>query len=69
MYLALYSGKPVKAKMDKDDVVHRVYFLDMKKCLDSRADREEIILFLPDTFKIPSDSGCEIDLDLSTLEQ
>lgn len=69
MYLALYSGKPVKTKTDKDDVVHRVYFLDMKKCLDPRADREEAILSLPDTFKILSDFGRKIDLDLSTLEQ
>lgn len=69
MYLALYSGKPVKTKTDKDDVVHRVYFLDMKKCLDPRADREEAILSLPDTFRILSDFGRKIDLDLSTLEQ
>lgn len=69
MYLALYSGKPVKTKTDKDDVVHRVYFLDMKKCLDPHADREEAILSLPDTFKILSDFGRKIDLDLSTLEQ
>ena len=69
MYLALYIGKPVKTKTDKDDVVHRVYFLDMKKCLDPRADREEAILSLPDTFKILSDFGRKIDLDLSTLEQ
>ena len=33
MYLALYSGKPVKTKTDKGEKAQRVYFLDMENAL------------------------------------
>jgi len=66
MYLALRSGKPVKTKTEKGDVIHRVYFLDMAKCLDPDADREEAVISMPETLKITSDFGRKVELDLST---
>jgi len=66
MYLALRSGKPVKTKTEKGDEIHRVYFLDMTKCLDSGTDREEAVISMPATLKITSDFGRKVELDLST---
>jgi hypothetical protein len=66
MYLALRSGMPVKTKTEKGTEVHRVYFLDMAKCLDAAEDREEAVLSVPDTLRVTSDFGRKVDLDLST---
>lgn len=66
MYLALRSGKPVKTKTEKGEEIHRVYFLDMGKCLDPEADREEAVISLPHTLKVTSDFGRKVELDLST---
>jgi hypothetical protein len=66
MYLALRSGMPVKTKTEKGTEVHRVYFLDMAKCLDAAEDREEAVLSGPDTLRVTSDFGRKVDLDLST---
>jgi hypothetical protein len=66
MYLALRSGLPVKTKTEKGAEVHRVYFLDMAKCLDPDEDREEAVLSIPDTLRVTSDFGRKVDLDLST---
>lgn len=66
MYLALRSGKPVKTRTEKGADVHRVYFLDMAKCLDPAEDREDAVLSVPDSLKITSDFGRKVDLDLST---
>jgi hypothetical protein len=67
MYLALRSGQPVKTRTEKGVEVHRVYFLDMAKCLDPAADREEAVISVPDSLKITSDFGRQVDLDVSTL--
>jgi hypothetical protein len=66
MYLALRSGTSVKTKTEKGTEVHRVYFLDMAKCLDPAEDREEAVLSVPDTLQVTSDFGRKVDLDLST---
>ncbi len=66
MYLALRGGVPVKTKTEKGTEVHRVYFLDMAKCLDPAEDREEAVLSVPDTLQVTSDFGRKVDLDLST---
>jgi uncharacterized protein with ParB-like and HNH nuclease domain len=52
MYLALRSGKPVKTRTEKGAEVHRVYFLDMAKCLDPAEDREDAVISVPDSLKI-----------------
>ena len=66
MYLALRSGKPVKTKTEKGNEISRIYFLDMCKCLDPKADREEAVVSMPETLKITSDFGRKVELDLST---
>lgn len=66
LYLALRSGLPVKTKTEKGAEVHRFYFLDMAKCLDPAEDREEAVLSVPETFRVTSDFGRKVDLDLST---
>jgi hypothetical protein len=66
MYLALRSGRAVKTRTEKGQEIHRVYFLDMAKCLDLGSDREEAIISVPDTLKVTSDFGRKVDLDLST---
>lgn len=69
MYLALYSGQPVRTRTDKGEEVKRIYFFDMRKCLDPQVDREEAIISVSDTYQITSDFGRRIDLDLSTPDR
>jgi hypothetical protein len=66
MYLALRSGLPVKTKTEKGAEVHRIYFLDMAKCLDPNEDREAAVMSVPASLQVTSDFGRKIDLDLST---
>lgn len=68
MYLSLRSGLPVKTRTEKGADIHRVYFLDMFKCLDPNEDREEAVISVPDTLQVTSDFGRKVDLDLSTPE-
>lgn len=68
LYLALRSGQPVPTRTEKGADIRRVYFLDMAKCLDGSADREEAVLSIPETLQISSDFGRKIELDVSTPE-
>lgn len=66
MYLSLRSGQPVPTRTEKGADIRRIYFLDMTKCLDREADREEAVVSVPDTLQVTSDFGRKVDLDLST---
>lgn len=66
MYLALRSGQAVKTRTEKGADIKRVYFLDMAKCLDPAADREEAVVSVPETLQVTSDFGRKVDLDVST---
>ncbi len=66
MYLALRSGIAVKTRTEKNEEIHRVYFLDMATCLDPNADREDAVISVPETFRVVSDFGRKVDLDVST---
>ncbi|MCL1618310.1 DUF262 domain-containing protein [Ralstonia pseudosolanacearum] len=68
MYLALRSGQPVPTRTEKGADIRRLYFLDMAKCLDSDADREEAVISVPETLQVTSDFGRKVDLDVSTPE-
>lgn len=68
MYLALRSGQPVPTRTEKGADIRRLYFLDMTKCLDESADREEAVLSVPETLQVTSDFGRKIELDVSTPE-
>lgn len=65
MFLALRSGQPVKTRTEKGAEIHRVYFLDMAKCLDPTEDREDAVISVPDSLKVTSDFGRKVDLDVS----
>lgn len=69
MYLALRSGLPVKTTTEKGLEVKRVYFLDMAKCLDPEADREDAVISVPANLQMTSDFGRKVELDLSSPEQ
>lgn len=66
MYLSLRSGQPVPTRTEKGADIRRIYFLNMTKCLDPEADREEAVVSVPDTLQVTSDFGRKVDLDLST---
>ncbi|OAI65085.1 hypothetical protein RSP795_01835 [Ralstonia solanacearum] len=68
MYLSLRSGQPVPTRTEKGADIRRLYFLDMAKCLDSDADREEAVVSVPETLQVTSDFGRKVDLDVSTPE-
>jgi hypothetical protein len=68
MYLALRSGQPVPTRTEKGADIRRLYFLDMAKCLDPDADREEAVISVPETLQVTSDFGRKVDRDLSTPE-
>lgn len=68
MYLALRSGQPVMTRTEKGQDILRVYFCDMQKCLDPNEDREEAIISVPETLKVTTDFGRNVECDLSTPE-
>jgi len=70
LYLALRSGKPVQTRNDQGKDIERVYYLNIEKCLDSKADREEeAVLSLPADRVRRTNFNRDIDLDLSSREQ
>lgn len=68
MYLSLRSGQPVPTRTEKGADIRRLYFLDMAKCLDPNADREEAVISVPESLQVTSDFGRKVDLDVSTPE-
>ena len=68
MYLALRSGQSVPTRTEKGADIRRLYFLDMAKCLDASADREEAVISVPESLQVTSDFGRKVDLDVSTPE-
>ena len=67
-YLALKSGRPVKTTTEKGQDIERVYFLDMKLCMDANADRESAVVSLPASLKETEDFGRKVIRDVSTPE-
>jgi len=68
MYLALHSRQPVKTRTENGAEIYRVYFLDMAKCLDREADREDAVVSVPENLQITSDFGRRVELDISSSE-
>ena len=68
-YLALKSGIPVRTKTEKGQDIQRLYFLDMAKCMDATADREDAVVSVPESMQVTEDFGRKIILDLSTPER
>src|SRR5262245_1934954 len=44
LYMALKSGRPVPTRTEKDEPIERIYYLDIIKCIDPDADREEAVV-------------------------
>lgn len=68
LYLTLVNKDPVSTVTAKKENIKRYYYLDMKKCLDTKADRLDAIISVPENKKITSNFGRKIELDLSTSE-
>lgn len=69
LYLALRSSEPVPTQTEKGQKIQRFYYLDMRKCLDSEADRMEAVVGVPPDRIIRSDFARQIDLDLSAQKR
>lgn len=64
LYMALRSGRAVKTETDKGASIERLYYLDMKKCLDPAVDRNDAVVGVPSDKVLRSDFGRVVDLDL-----
>lgn len=69
LYLALRSGKAVPTRTEKGKDVERVYFFDMKACLDPEVDRFDAIASLPPDKIQRKVFGREVALDVSTRDK
>jgi hypothetical protein len=69
LYLCLFSGKPVKTTNEKKQEIERLYYLDMRICLDPEADRIDAVVSIPPDKMVKSDFGRKIELDVSTREK
>ena len=69
LYSALYSTKPVHTRTDKGKEIDRYYYIDIEKAMDPNADDEEVIISVPETRKVTSNFGRNVDLDLSSPEK
>lgn len=68
LYLSLYSRKPVPTTNERGQRIERLYYLDMRKCLDPDEDRVDAIVSVPKTRKVTEDIGRTVVLDLSARE-
>jgi hypothetical protein len=69
LYLALASEQPVPTTTSKHQEIDRIYYLDIRKCLDPMEDRLDAVLSIPPDRKVTSDFGRKVDLDVSTSEK
>jgi len=69
MYQVTLRGKVVQTKTPKNKLVDRWFYLDIAKCLDPSADREEAIVAVPEDKVIRTDFNRTEVLDLSTEEK
>lgn len=68
LYQVTLRGKVVETVTPKNKKVKRWFYIDIRKAMDSTADREEAIRGLPEDRILRTDFGREIVLDLSTPE-
>ena len=71
LFQVFMSKKAVETRLDtnKDKTVFRYYYLDIRKCLDSDADRLEAIISISDKKQSFSNIGRSVELDLTTPEK
>ena len=68
LFQSLKSGKVVATRDTRDNDINRWYYLDMKKCVGSEADREEAVVAVPEDKVVRTFRG-EVILDLSSCEK
>lgn len=49
--------------------MNRWFYLDIEKCLDDSADRDEAVVLMPESRLRTSDFGRSLELDLTTRER
>lgn len=69
LYLSLCSKEPVRTKNSRNQARALYYYADIRKCLDSTADREDAIISVPADRAVRTDIGRTVVLDLSTREK
>ena len=71
LYQVLKSKQPTETRIDtnRDKIIRRYYYLDIRKCLDSNMDRLDAILSIPDSKKLTTNIGRDVTMDLSTSEK
>ena len=71
LFQVLKSKQPTETRIDtnRDKIIRRYYYLDIRKCLDSNMDRLDAILSIPDSKKLTTNIGRDVTLDLSTSEK
>src|SRR3954452_13283922 len=69
LYQVMLRGKVVDTVTPKKKKVKRWFYIDVRKALDSGADREEAIIGVPEDCVIRTDFGRDVVLDLSTAER
>ncbi len=69
LYSTLRAGVPVPTLDTKGNPIKRVYFFDIRKCLDEGIERKEAVLSLDPSRQIRSNFNRDIVLDLSTPEK
>lgn len=71
LYQVLKSKKATNTRLEtnRDKTIKRFYYLDIRKCLDSNADRLDAIVSVSEKKQLTTDIGRTITLDLSTKEK
>ena len=69
MYLVTLRKKVVETVTPKNKKVKRWFYIDIKRALDPKIDRDEAILSIPEDKKVTSQFGREIVLDISSPEK
>lgn len=68
MYRATCCKEPVETTTEKGKEIKRLYYLDIKKCLDESEDRVDAVIAVPSDRKIKTNFDRDVVLDLSTRE-
>lgn len=71
LYQVLKSKNPTNTRLDtnRDEVIKRYYYLDIRKCIDQNTDRLDAIISVPENKQLTTDIGRKVTLDLSTREK
>lgn len=68
LFQAIRTGKAVKTKDTRGKAIERFYYLDMKQCVKSGADRGDAVLSIPEDRRIKTFRG-EVICDVSSDEK